>query len=158
MPFIYSITTVFFYKFVTHLFPVWDEKKLLFEHTKIDNAIYDAIEWGYFQLFAITLIIIISVVFNTIFAKFYLAVLLLGAFIWFSGFKMSQRFPSILRRFKQFKKDLITLKYHWYKDFRIARDIVYISLNSLGIPILLATILPLFIQIPEDILKLNFNI
>ena len=112
VPFIYSIITVFYYKFLTHLFPVWGEKKLLFEHTKIDNTIYDEIKWGYFQLFAITLIIIISVVFNTIFAKFYLAVLLLGAFIRFSGFKMSQRFPLILRRFKQFKKDLITLKYH----------------------------------------------
>ena len=158
VPFIYSITTVFYYKFLTHLFPVWDEKKLLLEHAKIENTTYDEIEWSYFQLFAVTLIIIISVVFNTIFAKFYLAVLLLGAVIRFSGFKMSQRFPSVVRKFKQFKKDLITLKYHWYKDFRVARDIVYISLISLGISILLATILPLFIQISEEILKLNFNI
>ena len=94
VPFIYSITTVFYYKFLTHLFPVWDEKKLLLEHAKIENTTYDEIEWSYFQLFAVTLIIIISVVFNTIFAKFYLAVLLLGAVIRFSGFKMSQRFPS----------------------------------------------------------------
>jgi len=158
VPFIYSITTVIYYKFLTHLFPVWDEKKLLLEHAKIDNTIYDEIEWSYFQLFAVTLIIIISVVFNTIFAKFYLAVLLLGAVIRFSGFKLSQRFPLVLRKFKQFKKDLITLKYHWYKNFRVARDIVYISLISLGISILLATILPLFIHIPEDVLKLNFNI
>jgi hypothetical protein len=106
----------------------------------------------------VTLIIIISVVFNTIFAKFYLTVLLLGAGIRFSGFKMSQRFLSLFRWFKQFKKDLITLKYHWYKDFRVLRDIVYISIISLGISIFLATLLPLFINIPEDVLKLNFNI
>jgi hypothetical protein len=156
--FIYSITTVFYYKFLTHLFPVWDEKKLLLEHAKIDNTIYDDIEWGSFQLFAVTLILIISVVFNTIFAKFYLAVLLLGAVIRFSGFKMSQHFPLVFRRFKQFKKDLLTLKFHWYKDFRVARDIAYISLISLGISVFLATILPLFIYIPEETLKLNFNI
>lgn len=158
VPFIYSITTVFYYKFLNHLFPVWDEKKLLQEHTRIENTIYDEIKWSYFQLFAIILIIIISVVFNTIFAKFYLAVLLLGAVIRFSGFKMSQHFPSLFKRFKQFQKNLITLKYHWYKDFRLARDIVYISLISLGISILLATILLLFIYIPEDVLQLNFNI
>lgn len=158
VPFIYALTTIFYYKFLTHLFPVWDEKKLLLEHAKIENTIYDEIEWSYFKLFIVTLMILISLVFNTIFAKFYLAVLLLGAAIRFSGFKVSKHFPSVLRRFKQFKKDLLTLKYHWYKDFRIARDITYISLISLGISILLATILPLFIHIPEDVLKFNFNI
>ena len=156
--FIYSITTVFYYKFLTDLFPVWDEKKLYLEHTKIDKINYDGIELGFAQLFAVILILIISVFFNTIFAKFYLAVLVLGSVIRFSGFKMSQRFPSVLRRFKQFKKDLVTLKYHWYQDFRVARDIAYISLISLGISIFLATVLPLFIHISEDILKLNFNI
>ena len=63
-----------------------DDEKLILEHAKIDNTIYDEIEWSYFQLFAITLIFIISVVFNTIVGKFYLTVLLLGAVIRFSGY------------------------------------------------------------------------
>ena len=118
---------------MAHLFPVWDEKKLLLEHTKIDDTIYDGIKLGYFQIFVVTVIIITSIVFNTIFAKFYLAFLLLEAAIRVSGFKISQRFPSVLKKFKQFQKNLISIKYHWYRDFRVARDIVYIGLISLGI-------------------------
>lgn len=158
VPFIYSITTVFYYQFLTNRFPVWDDNKLFLEHTKIDNTIYDDIEWNYFQLFAVALIIIISVVFNTIFAKFYLTVLFLGALFRFSGFKISEHFPLILKKLNQFRKDVISLKYHWYKDFRIARDLVYISIISLGISILLAILLPLFIEISEDVLRLNFKI
>jgi len=93
---------------------------LLLEYTRIDHTIYDEIKWSSFQIFIVTSIIVASVVFKTIFAKFYLTVLLLGAVIRFSKFKISQRFPSLLKKFKQFRKDLITVGYHWYKDFRVA--------------------------------------
>ena len=33
LPFIYAITTVFYYRYLEQCFPVWNEKKLLFEHS-----------------------------------------------------------------------------------------------------------------------------
>ena len=159
VPFIYSVTTVVYYKFLNHLFPTWDEKKLLLEHSKIDKINYDEIEWSNSQLFVILLLIIVSVVFNATMAKFYLAVLLLVGFIRFSGFKISKYFSFIVKKIKQINKDLLTLKYHWYKDFKFFRDVSYISLISLGISLFIATTLPLlFINIPADILKFNFNL
>ena len=155
--FIYSLTTVFYYRFLAHLLPIWSEKKLFLEYKKIDNTNFE-IKLSYFHIFVVTVIIIINIIFNIVFVKYYLALLLLGAAIRISGFKISQNFPSLIRRFKQFKKDLISIKYHWYKDFRIARDIVYINIISLAISIFLAIILPFLIQISENILKLNFNI
>lgn len=159
VPFIYSMTTVVYYKFLDHRFPTWDEKKLLLEHSKIDKINYDEIEWSNSQLFVIFLLSIVSVGFNATMPKFYLAVLLLVGFIRFSGFKISKYFPFIVKKIKQINKDLLTIKYHWYKDFKFFRDVSYISLISLGISLFIMTTLPLlFINIPKDILKFNFNL
>lgn len=90
-------------------------------------------------------------------AKFYLATIVLGVLFKVSGFKVSEQFPSLIQIFKQIQKDMISMKYHWFRDFNICRDMLYISMISLGTSILLAGIVPMLMVIPEDILKFNFN-
>ena len=158
VPLIYAVTTIFYYQFLAQLFPVWDEKKLEVEHQKIEDTTYDGMKLSYFHIFIILVIILSSMMFNIIFAKLYIAYFFLGVIFRVSGFQISKLFPSAIKRYKQFQKDLITLKYHWYADFPNCRDMVYISLISLGISILLAVIVPLVINISEEVLIKNYNI
>jgi hypothetical protein len=54
---------------LAHLFSAGYEKKLLFKHKKIEDTTYDDIEFSYYHLFVVTVIIIGSLIFNTVFAK-----------------------------------------------------------------------------------------
>ena len=70
-------------------------KEMVINFLRQVYRIYDQVELCSGQLFVVTLIIDINLFFNIIFAKFYLAILLLGAIVQFSGFKISQYFSFL---------------------------------------------------------------
>lgn len=155
---VYSIVTVVYYRFLAHRFPTWDNGKLSLEHSKIEKTSYDNITIGSFEVFIVISLITLSLIYSTRVGILYVIFLLVGATFKYFGIEATKYFPKLFQRFKQCKKDFCTLKYHWYKDFRAARDIIYISIISLVTCIVLAIIQPYFIELSNDIIELNSNI
>jgi len=157
VPCVYSVTAAAYYPFLVSFFPILSEKALLKEHRKIDDSVYE-VEFNYVQLLVVALILTVSFILNFVFFKLYLIILVLSAFLRLFGLKLSEIFPVTIKRVKQVKKDKLTIKYHWGKDFRIARDAIYISLISLGISMVFAPMVFLFFSISELVVYCNLTI
>lgn len=151
---IYSVTAVVYMKYFSEIFPT-TKPMLLAEYNQIDNTNYDGLQIDRYLVIFFVIVVLIGFAFDIWIAKLYTILLIISVIARLFGFRLSVLFPSIINFIKQVQKDRATLRYHWYTDFKICRNIIHISLISLVLSVIFALGASAFMNVPEDVQSLN---
>jgi hypothetical protein len=151
---IYALTAVVYMKYFSEIFPT-TKTMLLAEYNQIDNTKYDGLLIDRYLVIFFVIVALIGFAFDIWIAKFYTILVIISVIARLFGFQLSVLFPSIIGFIKQVQKDRATLRYHWYTDFKICRNIIHISLISLVLSVIFALGASVFMNVPEDVQSLN---
>jgi hypothetical protein len=151
---IFVIVGFIYLNFLAHIMP-YDKQLLLKEHKNIDESEIDfqINKYTFAYLFALA---VLGFMFNVIVGKFYFTYVLLSIIATAVGFKIADGIPTFLiNYYKKVRKDQVTLKYHWYTNFKAARSYIHISLASLVICLLLKIWITPFYTMDPQISEMN---
>ena len=146
---VFTLVSFIYLNYFSEIFP-YDKDALLKEHQEINNMEVD------FKLDKQVLIYLaflgsLGFIFNVTVGKIYFLYIIVSVCASLLSYKLSDGIPTFIINFiKKLRRDRVTMKYHWYTDFKTARSYIHISFVSLTLcVVIIVMISPIYFMEPS---------
>ena len=146
---VFTIVSFIYLNYFSEIFP-YDKDALLKEHQKINNMEID-FKLDKQVLIYLAVLFVLGFIFNVIVGKIYFFYIIVSVCASLLSYKLSDGIPTFIINFiKKLRRDQVTIRHHWYTDFKAARSYIHISFVSLTLcVVIVAMISPIYLMEPS---------